>query len=118
MRVVYAACIWCAIVAACGFAHRHLNFDSPTRRYLATAVFPVYILHQTLIVSIAHLIKPSKIAPAIEGPMLIVLTLCISFAVAEVVRRCRPLQPFFGIDVRLAANPPAVSLAESQPKAA
>jgi len=118
MRVVYAACIWCAIVAACGFAHRHLNFDSPKRRYLTTAVFPVYILHQTLIVSIAHLIKPSKIAPATEGPMLIVVTLCISFAVVEVVRRCRPLQPFFGIDVRLAANPPAVSLAEAQPKAA
>lgn len=97
MSVVYVVCAWCAMVAACGFAHRHLNVDSARLRYLTMAVFPLYLVHQTLIVSIAHLIKPAGVAPLLEGPILIVLTLSISFAVVEIVRRCRPLQPFFGI---------------------
>jgi glucan biosynthesis protein C len=40
---------WCAIVAAVGFAHHHLNRDSAARRWLTEAVFPVYVLHQTAI---------------------------------------------------------------------
>ncbi|QYF92416.1 acyltransferase family protein [Massilia sp. PAMC28688] len=97
MRWVYASCAWCAIVAACGFARRHLNFDNPGRRYLTQAVFPVYIVHQTLIVSIAHLIKPAGIAPPAEALVLVVLTLCISFGVVEAVRRLAPVRPLFGL---------------------
>ena len=100
MTVVYALCAWCAMVAACGFAHRHLNVDNARRRYLSMAIFPVYIVHQTLIVSIAHLIKPAGLHPALEGPMLIVLTLCLSFGVVEVVRRCALLRPVFGLPLR------------------
>ncbi|MES2321534.1 MAG: acyltransferase family protein [Pseudomonadota bacterium] len=103
-RVVYAFCAWNAIAAVCGFAHQHLNFDSPKRRYLTEAVFPVYILHQTLIVTIAHLIKPAKIAPATEGLLLIVLTLCISFGVFEIVRRISVLRPFLGLGPKTAGT--------------
>jgi glucan biosynthesis protein C len=102
MRVVYMLCAWSAIVAVCGFAHRHLNRDNASRAYLTEAVFPVYILHQTLIVSIAHLIKPAKVAPAPEGLILIVLTLTISFGVFELVRRVRVLRPLFGLGPRRA----------------
>jgi glucan biosynthesis protein C len=97
MRVVYCLCAWCAMVAACGFAHRHLNGDSASRRYLAEAVFPVYIVHQTLIVSLAFLIKPAKIAPVTEGVVLVVLTLGLSFGIFEVVRRVGILRPLFGL---------------------
>jgi glucan biosynthesis protein C len=97
MRMVYALCQWTPLVAVCGFAHRHLQFDGAGRRYLSLAVFPVYILHQTLIVSIAHLIKPAKLAPGIEAMVLIVLTLGISFGGFELVRRWRALRPLFGL---------------------
>lgn len=96
-RVVYALCEWSPIIAVCGFAHRHLNFDSAARRYLTQAVFPVYIVHQTLIVSMAHALKPVRFAPGIEGILLVVLTITISFGIVEVVRRCPPLQPLFGL---------------------
>ncbi|MFL6657205.1 MAG: acyltransferase family protein [Massilia sp.] len=97
MRIVYALCAWCAMVAACGFAHRHLNHDSANRRYLTEAVFPVYIVHQTLIVAMAHLLKPAKLAPGIEGLILVVLTFCFSFAIFELVRRVALLRPLFGL---------------------
>ena len=100
MRFVYMLCAWGAIVAACGFAHRHLNRDSPGRAYLTEAVFPVYILHQTLIVSIAHLIKPAKLAPASEALVLIVLTLSLSFGIFALVRHVPMLRPLLGLGPR------------------
>ncbi len=96
-QTIYALCQWGAIVAVCGFAHRHLQFDSAKRRYLTQAVFPVYIVHQTLIVAMAHALKPVRLAPGIEGILLTVLTLTISFGIFEIVRRCAPLRPLFGL---------------------
>jgi surface polysaccharide O-acyltransferase-like enzyme len=93
----YALCTWSAIVAACGFAHRHLQADNPARRYLTEAVFPVYIVHQTLIVTLAHALKPVHRAPGIEAAILVVLTLCLSFGTFEVVRRSALLRPLFGL---------------------
>jgi surface polysaccharide O-acyltransferase-like enzyme len=104
-RVVYALCQWSPIIAVCGFAHRHLEFDSAKRRYLAQAVFPVYIVHQTLIVSMAHALKPVRLAPGIESILLIVLTLTFSFAIFELVRRCAPLRPLFGLGTELRRVP-------------
>ena len=96
-RVVYAVLQWLAMCAACGFAHRHLQFDSAKRRYLAQAVFPVYILHQTLIVVLEHGLKPCKFDAGMEALLLIVLTLTLSFAGFELVRRVRVLRPLFGL---------------------
>ena len=103
-RVVYALCGWSAIVAACGFGHRHLNIDSPARRYLTEAVFPVYILHQTLIVSMAHLFKPAGLEPVTEAAALAVLTLCISFGTYQLVRRVSVLRPLFGLGPQRATD--------------
>ncbi|MRW85982.1 acyltransferase family protein [Pseudoduganella sp. FT26W] len=97
MRAVYSLCQWVPILTVCGFGHRHLNFDSAKRRYLTEAVFPVYILHQTLIVAMAHWMKPIKLAPVTEGVFLIVLTFTISLGVFELVRRIAVLRPFFGL---------------------
>jgi surface polysaccharide O-acyltransferase-like enzyme len=105
-RTVYALCQWSGIVAVCGFGHRHLDFDSAKRRYLTQAVFPVYILHQTLIVCLAIGMRGAGLAPAVEGVLIVVLTLAISFAVFEVVRRVPLLRPLFGLG-RAAGSQPA-----------
>jgi hypothetical protein len=92
-----AVLAWCAICAAIGFAHRHLQRDNAARRYLTEAVFPVYIAHQTLIVVLAHSLKPLKLAPGLEAVLLIVMTTCLSFALFELVRRVPLLRPLFGL---------------------
>ena len=96
-RLIFCLDQWAPIVAICGFGYCHLNFDSAKRRYLTEAVFPVYILHQTLIVVMAHSLKPVKLAPGIEGAALIVLTFTLSFGIFEVVRRIAVLRPLFGL---------------------
>ncbi|MGZ3182856.1 MAG: acyltransferase family protein [Telluria sp.] len=96
-RFVFALDQWAPVVAACGFAHRCLNRDSAARRYLAPAVFPFYILHQTLIVAMAHYAKPLQLPPAVEGPLLVIATFALCFAGYEIVRRVPLLRPLFGL---------------------
>ena len=102
-RLAYGVQQWAAIVAAVGFAHRHLNQDGPWRRYLTEAVFPVYILHQTLIVLGATALAPAGLRPAVEGPLLVVGALVAGGLGFETVRRVRWLRPCFGLD----RDPPA-----------
>lgn len=106
-RVVYATCQWAGIVAVCAFGYRHLNFDSARRRYLTQAVFPVYILHQTLIICLAWAMKPAAIAPLTEGVLIVALTFAISFGVFEIVRRVPLLRPLFGLGKAADAQPAA-----------
>ncbi len=102
LRVIYSMGQWVPILTVCGFGHRHLRNDSANRRYLTQAVFPVYILHQTLIVSMAHWLKPVKLAAPVEGVVLVVLTFAISFGAFEIIRRVPLLRPLFGLNLRTA----------------
>ena len=106
-RIAYAMCQWSGIVAVCGFGHRHLNFDSAKRRYLTQAVFPVYILHQSVIVCLAMALRATGLPPMTEGLLIVVLTLAISFAVFEVLRRVPLLQPLFGVGKAAGSKPAA-----------
>jgi glucan biosynthesis protein C len=94
---VYGAEQWLAILAVLGFARRHLTTDSAARRYLTTAIFPVYILHQTVIVVCAHALKPSHLYPPVEGMLLILVTAATCFLAYEVIRRVWLLRPLFGL---------------------
>lgn len=94
---VFGVCAWSAIMAAAGFAHRHLNFDNGVRRYMTQAVFPVYILHQTVIIALAFNLRPFGIPPVLEGPLIVVATSLLCFAAFEGIRRIPFLRPLFGL---------------------
>ena len=70
---------------------------APARRYLTSAIFPVYILHQTVIVVVAHSLKPSHLYPPVEGVLLVLATVATCFLGYEAIRRVRLLQPLFGL---------------------
>ena len=88
-----------------GFAHRHLNHDNAARRYLTSAIFPVYILHQTVIVVVAHALKPSHLYPPIEGVLLVLVTAATCFLSYEAIRRVRLLRPLFGLELGMTHAP-------------
>lgn len=113
-RAVWTACQWCAIVAACGFARRHLSGDGPARHYLTQAVFPVYILHQTLIVCLSRVLRTAALPAVTEGIVLVVLTLTASFGIFEVVRRVPLLRPLFGLPRTTRATPAGLPAAGSR----
>jgi hypothetical protein len=99
-----------------GFAHRHLKQDSEARRYLTTAIFPVYILHQTVIVICAHALKPANLQPGVEALLLVLVTASVCFLSYEVIRRVVLLRPLFGLALAASGSrrPVAVALASPQ----
>ena len=96
-RLLWAANQWTTIAAICGFAYRFRHADSAALRYLVPAVFPVYILHQTVIVVLAHHLKALSMPAVVEGPLLIVATFALCFAGYEAIRRVGLLRPLFGL---------------------
>ncbi|MDT8999583.1 acyltransferase family protein [Paucibacter sp. APW11] len=100
MRVVYGTMQWCCLMAACGFARQHLDADSAWRQPLSDGVFCVYILHQTLIVLLTRLLLPLHWPAALEGPLLIVLTLALSALGYLAVRQVPVLRLLMGVPDR------------------
>lgn len=96
-HLVIATMQWGALVSAFGFAQQLINVNHPLRQRLTEAVFPVYIFHQTVIIIGSQVMLPWQWAPAIEGPVLVVITLALSYTGCEAVRRMRFLRPWFGI---------------------
>ncbi|RTL57244.1 MAG: acyltransferase [Sphingobacteriales bacterium] len=68
--------IWCLIMALLGFAKRHLNFSNRFLKYANQAVYPFYILHQTLIVAFGFYVV--QWAMPIAFKLLILILLCFS----------------------------------------
>ncbi|MDB5457513.1 MAG: acetyltransferase, partial [Caulobacter sp.] len=105
MRGAYALDQWCAIAAILGFGARHLNRDAPALRYLTLAVFPFYIVHQTLIVVAAHYLAPLNLPQGLEAAILVVGTFAGCFASFEIVRRVAWLRPLFGLKLQATPEP-------------
>ena len=110
MRLVHPLDAWCSIVAILGFGAKHLNRGGPALRYLTLGVFPFYLVHQTLIVVMAHNLAKLGLPQPLEATILIVLTFAGCFATYEIVRRVPGVRILFGLKGQPAAEasrPPA-----------
>lgn len=63
--------IWSIILAALGFARHHLNFTNPILQYATPAVYPYYILHQTVIVASGYYVVQWNMPIAVKLVILI-----------------------------------------------
>lgn len=113
MRCVYSIDQWCAIVAILGFGAKHLTTGGPVLRYLTLGVFPFYLVHQTLIVVMAHHLAKLGLPQGLEGAILIVATFAGCFATYEIARRIPGVRILFGLKGQpaeaLANRPPALA---------
>jgi glucans biosynthesis protein C len=91
---------WGAIVALIGFAERHWNRDLPIRRTLTEAVFPFYLVHQTIIVLVAGALLGAGLSMAAESTILIAATVAGCWGFYLVGRRIGPLRPLIGLRAR------------------
>lgn len=87
---------WGAVLAALGFAQRHLNRDHRWRAYLVDVVFAWYIVHQTVLIALAVWLKPWRLGGALEAACVIAGTVLACGLTAEVARRVPWLRPLFG----------------------
>ena len=103
-RVLYA---WVTILALLGLARRFLSGDGPVRRYLTEAIFPVYILHQTITVAAGYTLTRMGFDVVTEFILVTSATLIGSFLGFELIRKIKPLRPMFGLKLEASRNAPA-----------
>lgn len=65
---------WTWILILLAFAYRHLNRPAPWLRYATAAVFPWYVLHQSLTVTAGGLLGPLALGPVIEPALVLCAT--------------------------------------------
>lgn len=73
--------IWTLILAAIGFAKKHLNFSTSFLKYTNQAVYPYYILHQTVIVVAGYFVVQWYLPIVIK----LLLLICICFSIVAVL---------------------------------
>jgi len=89
---------WAAIVALFGFASRYLRrADGPIRRTMTIAIFPFYLVHQTIIVVAGHYLDPLQMPLWLEAGTLIGLTVLGCFAAFGLALAVPPLRIWLGV---------------------
>ena len=91
---------WSIIVALIGLADTYLNRDHPWRRVLTEAVFPFYIIHQTIIVGVEGALLPLGLPAAVEFLILLATTVGGCWAFYAIGREIGWLRPLIGLRPR------------------
>jgi hypothetical protein len=114
-RVAREVQTWASIAALIGIAERFLNRDHRWRAMLTEAVFPFYIIHQTVIVTGEYTLRPFALPAFAEFAILVAATVAGCWLFYLVGRAIPPLRPFVGLRLRVArATRSATPLAQSQ----
>ncbi|MEK9210531.1 acyltransferase family protein [Sphingomonas sp. 2378] len=98
---------WMAVVALIGVAERFWNRDHPWRRPLTEAVFPFYLVHQTLIILVAFYLRRAGLPLWLDALVLIVATVAGCWAFYLLGRRVRWLRPLIGLRPHPVGRPAA-----------
>lgn len=97
----YAIYAWSALLSILAFGALWLNKPWPWLPQANRAVYPWYILHQSLIVPLAALLIPLTLPGPVEALLVLIGTVAGCAAIHHfLVRRVRWLQPLFGVRIR------------------
>ena len=89
---------WTALLAIFGWSFHLLNRPFRWLPYATEAVYPWYILHQTITVIAGYQLAKFSLGPVVEPALVITITIVGCFAVHEfVIRRVALLHPLFGM---------------------
>ncbi len=90
--------IWMFIPALCGYAKKHLNFTNGFLQKANRAVFPFYIIHQTIIVAIGFYVVQLNLPIALKLPLLTTVSVMLIWAIYHFLIRPFALTRFlFGM---------------------
>lgn len=90
--------IWSMILFWCGMAKQYLNKPSPVLRYLNEAVYPFFIIHQTIMVALGYYIVQWPLPLTIKCVLLITVSVLMVIAIYHLLIRKTKLTRFlFGM---------------------
>lgn len=85
------------IVAIIGYGRKYLNRGGKVLSYLNKACFPVYIIHQTVIVIIAYYLLNCTLPMYLSISLIIGSSVIITFGIYEIVSRIKIMRFLIGI---------------------
>ncbi|MFQ3193644.1 MAG: hypothetical protein ACI9N3_000456 [Colwellia sp.] len=98
--LIYSFVRVAGVLTVLALAYRYLNKKSPSLSYFNEAVYPFYIVHQTIIIVLAYNLAPLELGPIIEPLSVIILTVLLCFICFEIIRRSDILKPLFGVRIK------------------
>lgn len=97
-RAVRETQAWATILAAIGFFHLHLaRADGPIRQMLSEAIFPFYIIHQTIIVVAGHHLDDMGLPLVLEASLLVSATALGCWGFYQIGLKAGPFRVWFGL---------------------
>jgi glucan biosynthesis protein C len=101
---------WLWLMAVFGWGFHALNRPMRWLPYATEAVYPWYILHQTITVVLGYQLSRLALGPVVEPLLVLGGTVLGCYMLHEyVIRRTRLLRPFFGLASRPTRSPSPVS---------
>ncbi|WP_130620910.1 acyltransferase family protein [Dyella amyloliquefaciens] len=92
---------WLWVMVFLGYGYRWLSFANPLLIWAREASYPVYILHQTVIVVIGYYVVQYAWSPGVKYFVVLVLSMATCFVLYEAcIRRFATLRFLFGMKVK------------------
>lgn len=78
---------WCSLIAILGYGKQFLDFTNRFLKYTGQASYPLYILHQTIIIAIAYYVVEWDAGVLVKFGTIVVSSLAVTTLVYELVKR-------------------------------
>ena len=107
---------WCWLMVFLGYGRQHLSFSNGLLRWARDASYPVYILHQTLIVAIGYYVIQASWGPWGKYATVLITTMAGCFGLYEaVVRRFASTRGIFGLEGKDLSGTQTGRVAKAEP---
>ncbi|CAM4404497.1 acyltransferase family protein [Pseudoalteromonas ostreae] len=97
MDMLYTSQRLVGVLLMLALAQRFLNHDHPKLALLNCAVFPFYLLHQSVIIGLAYYFSPLQLGPWLEPTLIILFTFGLCALVCWGLSYGALLRPLFGM---------------------
>jgi peptidoglycan/LPS O-acetylase OafA/YrhL len=94
---IYVLTGWTGVLALIGAGRRLFDSTSNFATYMGPASYPVYIIHQPILVAIAYYVVMLKIPPALQFMVIVIFSILLTFACFGILRRIAVVRVLFGI---------------------
>lgn len=91
---------WLAILTILGLGNHYLNFRNKMTNYLSASSFPVYIFHQTWIITIAYYVLIVIENVSLQMVLILSISFLFTYASYELFKRIPGISFLFGIKSR------------------
>lgn len=88
---------WIGVLALMGTGRHLMNVTNNFAAYMSAASYPVYIIHQPILVAIAWYVLMLSIPPVVQFALIVIFSVLLTFACFEILRRIPVVRALFGI---------------------